>query len=180
MEGLEMESTLLLAATYEPIDIISWKDAVRLMFLGKAEVVEEYEKELRSTYLIIKMPAVVRLLNVFKKRKKKVKFSRVNIYARDKYRCQYCGAKGKMKDFTFDHVVPRAQGGKTVWENIVTCCQGCNLKKGDKSLKQAGMHLIKKPVQPEWLPAVTIRISQKHLPEAWRDYLYWSGILEQD
>jgi len=175
-----MQSTLLLAASYEPIDIISWQDAIRLMFLGKVEVVEEYEKDLRSTYLIIKMPAVVRLLSMFKKRKKKVKFSRVNIYARDKYKCQYCGTGGKMKDFTFDHVIPKAQGGKTVWKNIVTCCIDCNSKKGDKSLEQASMRLRKTPVQPKWLPAVTIRVNQQHMPDAWRDYLYWSGVLDQD
>lgn len=175
-----MQSTLLLAASYEPIDIISWQDAIKLMFLGKVEVVEEYEKDLRSTYLIIKMPAVVRLLSMFRKNKKKVKFSRVNIYARDKYQCQYCGAGGKMKDFTFDHVVPRAQGGKTVWENIVTCCADCNTKKGDQSLKQADMRLRKNPVQPKWLPAVTIRISQQHMPDQWASYLYWNIELLQD
>lgn len=175
-----MQSTLLLAATYEPIDVISWQDAIRLMTLGKVEVVEEYDKELHSTYLVIKMPAVVRLLDVFKRNKKKVKFSRVNIYARDKYRCQYCGKKGKMKDFTFDHVVPKARGGKTNWENIVTCCIPCNRDKGDKSLKEAGMRLIRKPKQPEWIPAVTIRISKKSVPDAWRDYLYWNVALEED
>lgn len=175
-----MESTLLLAATYEPIDVISWQDAIRLMTLGKVEVVEEYDKELHSTYLIIKMPAVVRLLSMFKKKKKKVKFSRVNIYARDRYNCQYCGCGGKMKDFTFDHVVPKSRGGKTTWENIVTCCSDCNLKKADRTPQEAGMQLIRKPKQPQWLPAVTIRVSQKSVPDAWRDYLYWSTTLDQD
>jgi len=175
-----MESTLLLDNSYQPLDIIPWQDAIRLMFLNKVEVIEEYDKELRSTYLIIKMPAVVRLLQAFKRRKKKVKFSRVNIYARDKYRCQYCGSKGSMKDFTFDHVIPRAQGGTTVWENIVTCCQDCNIRKGNRSPKQADMRLINKPVQPEWLPAVIVKVSQKSMPDAWRDYLYWSVALDQD
>jgi len=174
-----MQSTLLLAASYEPIDVISWQEAVRLLTLGKCEVIEEYDKDLRSTYLVIKMPAVVRLVQMFSRRKKKVKFSRVNIYARDKYKCQYCRTKGKLKDFTFDHVVPRAKGGKTTWENIVTCCIPCNSKKGHKSLKDAGMKLIKQPVQPEWLPAVAIRISQKSMPDAWRDYLYWNTALEE-
>lgn len=175
-----MESTLLLAATYEPIDVISWQDAVRLMTLGKAEVIEEYDKDLRSTYLIIKMPAVVRLVSMFRKRKKKVKFSRVNIYARDKYKCQYCGKTGKMKDFTFDHVVPKSRGGKTTWDNIVTCCTACNGKKGDKLPKEAGMQLKAKPEQPSWLPAVTIRVSQRSVPDAWRDYLYWNVTLDED
>jgi len=175
-----MQSTLLLAATYEPIDVISWQDAIRLLSLGKIEIIEEYEKELHSTYLIIKMPAVVRLLSMFKKKKKKVKFSRAKIYARDRYKCQYCGKSGKMDDFTFDHVVPRSQGGRTVWENIVTCCTECNIRKGNKSLKSAGMKLLKEPIQPSWLPAVTITISQRSIPDAWKDYLYWNTALEED
>jgi 5-methylcytosine-specific restriction endonuclease McrA len=116
---------------------------------------------------------------MFKKRKKKVKFSRVNIYARDKYRCQYCGIKGRMKDFTFDHVIPRSQGGKTTWDNIVTCCPDCNCKKDSRTPKEAGMKLRKHPVQPEWLPAITIRVSQKSLPAAWKDYLYWNVTLDE-
>ena len=174
-----MESTLLLAATYEPIDVISWQDAVRLMTLGKVEVIEEYDKDLRSTYLVIKMPAVVRLISMFKKKKKKVKFSRVNIYARDKYSCQYCGKDGRMKDFTFDHVIPKSRGGRTVWKNIVTCCTSCNTKKRDRTPQEAGMKLRNKPTQPEWLPAISIRISQRSVPEAWQDYLYWNVELEE-
>jgi 5-methylcytosine-specific restriction endonuclease McrA len=174
-----MQSTLLLASSYEPVDVISWQDAVRLLTLGKVEVIEEYEKDLRSTYLVIKMPAVVRLLSVFKRRKKKVKFSRANIYARDKYKCQYCGKKGKMADFTFDHVVPKSRGGKTCWENIVTCCDKCNCKKANRTPSEAKMKLLSEPVQPKWLPAVTIRVSQRSVPDAWRDYLYWNVTLEE-
>ena len=123
------------------------------------------------------MPAVVRLVSMFKKKKKPVKFSRINIYTRDKFRCRYCGKKGTTKDFTFDHVIPRIQNGKTSWTNIVTCCVPCNRDKGGRTPEQAGMRLIKKPVQPKWLPAVTIRLSQDSVPQAWQDYLYWSGTL---
>lgn len=175
-----MQSTLLLASSYEPIDVISWRDAVRLLTLGKVEVIEEYDKDLRSTYLVIKMPAVVRLVEMFRRKKKKVKFSRVNIYARDKYRCQYCNRKGKMKDFTFDHVIPKSRGGKTCWENIVTCCTLCNSKKRDLTPQEAGMRLKRRPKQPEWLPSVNIRVSQSSVPEAWRDYLYWNITLEHE
>lgn len=173
-----MKSTLLLTTSYEPIDIISWQDAVRLMTLGKVEVIEQYEDDIRSTYLVIKMPAVVRLMSVFKRRKKKVKFSRIGIYARDKFSCQYCGKKGSFKDFTFDHVIPRSRGGKTVWENIVTCCTKCNTKKGSKTPSEAGMKLRKQPVQPKWLPSVSIKISQHSVHETWRDYLYWTSELD--
>ncbi len=162
-----MESTLLLDMGYQPLAVISWQEAVRLVTLGKSEVIEEYDRDLRSTYLIIKMPAVIRLLSMFKRRKKKVKFSRINIYARDKYRCQYCGTKGKLKDFTFDHVQPKSRGGRTTWENIVTCCEACNCKKGDRTPREAGMRLKKTPVQPKWLPSVTIKVSQRCMPDQW-------------
>jgi len=176
-----MQSTLLLASSYEPVDVISWQDAIRLMTLGKAEVIEEYDKDIRSMYLVIKMPAVIRLVSAFRRNKKKVKFSRVNIYARDKYKCQYCRKKGKMSDFTFDHVLPRSRGGKTSWTNIVTCCDKCNSKKANKTPQEANMSLLKQPVQPAWLPSVTIRLSQRSVPDAWRDYLYWhSSLIEED
>lgn len=174
-----MENTLLLAATYEPVSVISWKSAIKLLFLNKVEVIEEYDQELHSTYLVIKMPAVVRLLSVFKKKNRRVKFSRINIYTRDRFRCQFCGKSGDVKDFTFDHVIPRARGGKTEWENIVTCCVKCNIKKADRTPQEAGMRLIKKPKRPTWLPAVTIRINQRPVPEQWVDYLYWNSTLTE-
>lgn len=174
-----MRSTLLLAQSYEPLDIIPWQEAIRLLTLGKCEVVEEYEDEVRSTYLVIKMPAVIRLLKRFRKHKKPVKFSRINVYARDKFCCQYCGKKGTTPELTFDHVVPRARGGKTNWENIVACCVSCNSKKHSRTPAEAGMKLKVKPVCPEWLPAVVIKINQKSAPEAWRDYLFWTVELEE-
>ena len=85
--------TLLLSQGYEPIRVISWQRALALLTLGKVEVIEEYDAELRAVSLVIKMPAVVRLLRGFRRHKKPVKFSRVNIAARDRYRCQYCVRK---------------------------------------------------------------------------------------
>jgi len=149
------------------------------MTLGKVEVVEEYEHNLRSTHLVFKCPAVIRLLTAFKRHKKPVKFSRVNIFARDKYRCQYCSKKEKMADLTYDHVLPKSQGGKTVWTNIVTACYDCNAKKRDRTPEQAGMRLRTKPVQPRWVPAMSIRISRNAAPEAWRDYMYWTSALDE-
>jgi 5-methylcytosine-specific restriction endonuclease McrA len=145
--------------------------------LGKIEVVESYDGVVRSPSVIIKIPAVVRLLRAFKRFRKPVKFSRVNIYARDKYRCQYCGTKKRLADLTYDHVVPRAQGGKTTWTNIVSCCAACNEKKGNRTPEQAGMRLRNKPVQPRWVPALTIQVSRTSMPDAWRDYLYWTSSL---
>jgi 5-methylcytosine-specific restriction endonuclease McrA len=171
--------TLLLSQSYEPIRLIPWQRAFTLLTLGKVEVVEEYDRDIRTRHVIFKVPAVVRLLRAFRRHRKPVKFSRVNIYARDKYRCQYCGDKAPVSDLTYDHVIPRAQGGKTTWTNIVTSCYACNRAKGNRTPAQAGMKLRTEPVQPRWVPAVSIRISTTSVPDAWRDYLYWTGDLHE-
>src|SRR5689334_5251132 len=153
--NIATDRTLLLSQGYEPIKVISWQRAITLLFLGKVEVLEEYdEHHIRSVSLVIKVPAVVRLLRAFRRHAKPVKFSRVNIYARDNYKCQYCGHKASMSELTYDHVVPRSQGGRTEWTNIVTCCYECNRHKGGRTPKQAGMHLLAQPHQPNWVPAV--------------------------
>ena len=172
--------TLVLSQGFEPIKVISWQRAIALLSLGKIEVIEEYDHDIRSVSLVIKIPAVVRLLSAFRRHKQKVKFSRVNIFARDKYSCQYCGVKGKMDELTYDHVTPRSQGGKTEWGNITTCCYDCNAKKRDRTPAQAGMRLLSQPVQPTWMPAMTITVSQTSAPDAWRDYLYWTGSLDEN
>jgi 5-methylcytosine-specific restriction endonuclease McrA len=142
-------------------------------------VIEEYDHDVRSVSLVIKIPAVVRLLRAFRRHAKPVKFSRVNIYARDHYRCQYCGRRASISELTYDHVTPRSQGGRTEWTNIVTACYECNRRKGGRTPREAGMQLLTPPVQPNWVPAVTIRISMRSIPEAWRDYLYWTGDLSE-
>ncbi len=172
--------TLLLSQGYEPIKIISWQRAITLFFLGKVEVVEEYDADIRSVSLVIKVPAVVRLLKAFRRPNRPVRFSRVNIYARDGYKCQYCGVRAGLRELTYDHVVPRSRGGVTDWENIVTCCYRCNRDKGGRTPKEAGMALLSMPRQPAWVPAVSIRVSLRSVPDAWRDYLYWTSALDTD
>jgi 5-methylcytosine-specific restriction endonuclease McrA len=174
-----LQRTLLLSQGFEPIKVISWQRAITLLFLGKVEVVEEYQQDIHSVNLIIKIPAVVRLLRAFRRHHKPVKFSRVNIYARDNYKCQYCGRKALLTELTYDHVVPRSKGGGTDWTNIVTACYECNRRKGGRTPREAGMQLLAHPVQPNWVPAVTIRISLRSVPDAWRDYLYWTGDLSE-
>lgn len=173
------EQTLVLDQSYRPVEIVPWWVAVALHFKNKVEIVEEYDVDVRSTYLVIKCPAVVRLVRRFRRDKKPVKFSRVNIYGRDKFTCQYCGKKFPMKGLTYDHVIPRAQGGKTVWENIVSACNDCNRDKGGRTPSEAKMKLLKKPVQPTDTPTIVIPISRESAPAAWRDYLYWTGELDE-
>ena len=176
MEGVTAR-TLVLSQSYEPLTVIPWQRAITLLSLGKVEVLEEYASDIRSTTFVLRVPAVVRLLRAFRKYRKPVKFSRVNIYARDGYSCQYCGHSRRLGELTYDHVLPRHQGGKTEWTNIVTACQDCNLRKGARTPEQAGMRLLSRPVQPKWVPAVTITVSSRSVPDAWRDYLYWTGEL---
>lgn len=172
--------TLVLDQGYAPVKVISWQRAIQMLFLNKVEIIEEYDQNIHSTFLVIKIPSVVRLLHKFMHRKKPVKFSRVNIYGRDSYACQYCGVKTRMSGLTYDHVIPRALGGKTTWTNIVTACERCNAKKGGRTPAQARMKLRSQPVQPKDLPAMVLEISSETVPDAWRDYLYWTGSLDED
>ena len=169
-----MEQVLLLNITYEPLRIINWKKAITLLMLGKVEVLEEYARDIHSVSFTIKLPSVVRLLMMVKRPKNQVRFSRQNIYARDKYRCQYCGRKLPVENLSYDHVVPKSRGGKTLWSNIVTSCMACNRKKGGRTPKEANMRLIRKPYKPKWLPALRITIGFTEIPTSWQDYLYWN------
>jgi 5-methylcytosine-specific restriction endonuclease McrA len=173
-------TTLLLDQSYRPVQVIPWQRAITLLFLNKVEIISTYDHNVRSTSVVFKMPAVARLIKAFKRPKKPVKFSRINIYSRDHWCCQYCNKTKTMKELTYDHVRPRSQGGKTTWENIVSCCEDCNSKKGGRTPEQARMPLKKKPIRPTWVPAVQVVVSQESCPDAWRDYLYWSSELDQD
>lgn len=172
--------TLTLNMSYAPCGVVPWQQALTLVFLGKAEVLETYDDEVHSTHLVFKVPAVIRLLRKFRRDKKRVKFSRVNVCARDDFRCMYCGTKKAIGELSYDHVVPKSRGGKTEWKNIVAACYDCNRKKANRTPAEAGMKLRKQPVQPTSTPAVVLRVSRENAPAAWRDYLYWTGDLETD
>jgi 5-methylcytosine-specific restriction endonuclease McrA len=175
---MQNEQTLMLDQGYAPVGIIPWQRAMQMLFLNKCEVVEEYDHEIKTTYLVIKVPAVVRLLGKVRRKKKLVKFSRVNIYGRDGYQCQFCGIRLPIGELTYDHVIPRSQGGKTEWTNIVSCCSDCNQQKANRTPEQAKMKLLKVPIQPVDLPAIVIPLSRTNVPDAWREYLYWTGSLD--
>jgi len=173
--------TLLLNASFEPLRVISWQRAVILWFEDKVEILEEYDDfELTSVSLTIKCPAVVRLFQYVSSKKHRVKFSRINVFARDKYMCQYCGSKPGTQNLTYDHVIPRSRGGKTVWDNIVTCCIPCNSRKADRTPEEARMILRTKPSKPEWSPRTKLMLAIPKTPDCWRDYLYWNQELEND
>lgn len=181
-----MGDTLLLNADFRPHSLLSWKEAITMLLQNKARVVEEYEDwEVRSPSITVKVPSVLVLMKYVMFRKKPV-FNRANIYARDNQTCQYCGkraGKGEalsFRDLTFDHVVPRAQGGGTNWQNIVTACKRCNHRKGGRTPKEAGMSLRTKPVRPSSVSNIELRLSSNSVPDAWKSYLYWTTEIEQD
>lgn len=165
-----MEATLLLNASFEPIKIISWQRAITLMFLNKVEVVDTYERDIRSVSVAIKMPAVVRLLRYVKLQKRRPPLSRLNLLARDGFRCQYCLSDLAYKESTIDHVLPRSQGGTTHWRNVVTACHQCNRKKGGRTPQQAQMALAAEPYEPDWLPVLTVRFFH-NMPPSWITFL---------
>lgn len=163
--------TLLLAPWYFPLKVLHWQDAVKMIYEGTVDVVVEYDEEIRSPSVTWKMPAVVRLRKLAGQIKNGVKFSRVNIYTRDHYRCQYCGVKCRASELSYDHVVPKSAGGRRTWTNIVTACKPCNLRKGDRTCDEAGMWPLKVPVQPASLPLVGPAIDPENAPEEWQDYI---------
>lgn len=162
--------TLVLTPWYFPYKIVGWQDAITLVYLSKVDVVVQYDEVIRSPSTAIRLPAVVRMKRVVKSTKRRVKLSRVNVYLRDGYRCAYCATKLTLSELTYDHVVPRAQGGRTVWENILTACVSCNTKKGNRTPAQAGMRPLTKPYRPVALPIPPPFIDVASAPPEWRDY----------
>jgi 5-methylcytosine-specific restriction endonuclease McrA len=176
-----MEQTLLLNASYEPLKVVHWQRAITLWCQGKVEVIAVHDREVHAVSFSIKLPSVIRLLRyvTIKRRLDYVPFSRANIYARDDYTCQYCGASQPSTELTFDHVIPVAQGGGKDWENIVTCCVSCNRRKGGRTPQQAGLRLLRHPTRPKATHSLRITIGLRHTPESWRDYLYWNVELDR-
>lgn len=166
-----MDQALLLNSTFMPLRIVSWKKAMILMALRKVEVIEEHRKEIHTVSLSIRLPSVIRLLKFVRPRYQEIRFTRYNMYLRDKGRCQYCGHRFNMRDLTYDHVIPRARGGTATWENIVTCCRSCNLRKGGRTPQEAEMGLIRSPKKPSWLPMLDVTMRIDGVPESWQSYL---------
>lgn len=163
--------TLLLSPYYLPLKIIRWQDAVKMKYEGTAEVVAEYEDVIASPSVTWKMPAVMRLRSIPRAQKRGVNFSRLNVYQRDGYRCQYCGGKFPIAALSYDHVVPRSAGGRTDWLNIVTACKACNTRKANHSCDDAGMWPLKPPARPRSLPMSSPVIDPSSAPQEWLGFV---------
>jgi 5-methylcytosine-specific restriction endonuclease McrA len=164
-----MQQVLVLNASYEPLNVTSVRRAHVLVFKGKAEVVEELEEPLHSATDTYPWPHVIRLITYVRvPRAVQRKISRRALFARDGWRCVYCGtASGRL---TLDHVVPRSRGGDSIWENVVTSCAPCNLRKGNRSLEESGLQLRTRPKAPA--PVLFIRLAAPRIPHGWRPYLH--------
>ena len=162
--------------SYYPLSLWSWQDAIKAKWLDRVDIVAEYEDLVHSPSVALKIPSVV-VLKDYVKPQKRVAFTRFNLFLRDEFRCQYCGARAEL---TFDHVVPRAAGGVTSWRNVVAACSPCNLRKGSKALHQTGFSLRKAPRQPEAeeLRNMGRKFPPNYLHESWIDFLYWDAELE--
>jgi 5-methylcytosine-specific restriction endonuclease McrA len=188
-------TTLILNQQYRPHEIVDWKDAVTRMFKGTVEVLVQYDEviahidrqtlhtfpELKRALrqvigtdaesLEIKVPAVTVLRRKLASTKSGVKFSKINVCLRDDFKCQYCRTKLPMSLLNYDHVIPRAQGGKTTWENIVASCYPCNDKKAGRTPEQAGMTLLSVPVKPAVLPMNEPYIDLRRAPPEWEPFV---------
>ncbi|MGH3131642.1 MAG: HNH endonuclease, partial [Gaiellaceae bacterium] len=139
-----------------------------LVYKGKAEVLEQLERSLHSATDTFAWPHVIRLVTYVRvPRAVQRKISRRALFARDGWRCAYCGTAGGR--LTLDHVVPRSRGGESIWENVVTSCAPCNLRKGNRLLEETAMRLLRIPKAPA--PVLFIHLAAPRIPPTWQTYL---------
>ncbi len=198
------QQVLVLNRLWQAVNVCSVRRALTLLFQGHAQVVlevpdgsfqtygfrewrdlsaaEPHPESIHTISLRIRVPRVILLLVFDQLPAKEVKFTRHNIFERDKNTCQYCGKVFDRRDLNLDHVVPRDAGGPTTWENIVCSCVRCNTRKGNRTPQQAGMRLIRKPRRPKWRPFLHVQVG---LPahDQWRHFIdlaYWNVELGED
>lgn len=189
-------SVLVLNRSYLPVHVTSARRAFTLLYQGIARVVNEqyqtFDFEAWSQLAVardaeaigtpggpIRIPRVIVLVAFDRLPKRHVRFSRINLMARDNFQCQYCGRRPHRAELNLDHVVPRSLGGRSTWENVVTSCVDCNRKKGGRTPRQAHVKLLRKPERPRWTPLANLMWSSVRYQE-WRPFLsvvdasYWN------
>jgi hypothetical protein len=191
---------LVLNRHYLPVHVTSVRRAFSLLYQGLAEAVDEqyrtfdfdswsalsatvHDDTIGLIDRVIRVPRVILLLTYDRIPKRQVRFNRFNVYARDRNTCQYCGRHFSRSDLNLDHVIPRSQGGMSVWENIVCSCHVCNRHKGGRTPREAGMKLLRAPRRPEWTPFMLETFSLRRYRE-WLPFLstvdaaYWNTELQ--
>ena len=162
--------------SYYPLSLWPWQEVIKAVFQDRVTVVSTYDKVVRSPSIEFALPSVVSLKSYIDQDRPPA-FTRFNLFLRDSFACQYCTATS---DLTFDHVVPRSRGGRTTWENIVAACAPCNLRKGGRTPKEAGMQVLRIARRPSMyeLQDAGRRFPPHYLHQSWLDYLYWDIELE--
>jgi 5-methylcytosine-specific restriction endonuclease McrA len=165
--------------SYYPLSVWSWQDTIKAIFLGRVDIVSNYDRLIRSPGHDLKLPSVV-ALKEYVPQNRRPPFTRFNVFLRDRFACQYCWSQFPVHDLTFDHLVPRSRGGRTSWTNIVTACTACNLRKSNRMPHECGMQLMAKPFAPtaQQLQKCGRHFPPNYLHDSWRDYLYWDTELE--
>ena len=157
-----MEAVIVLNAGYEFMGLVSWRKAMTLLFSGKVEVLKESDKVVRTVSKSFRIPAVIRLLKFIRQiYRREVPFSRKNVLTRDSCVCQYCGDGFASNELTVDHIIPKVQGGQNRWNNVVACCRVCNVKKGGRTPRQAGMTLVRQPFKPTIMEFLNVYLARK-------------------
>lgn len=162
--------------SYYPLSLWSWQDAIKAVFLDRVNIVSEYDVTVRSPSFEFRLPSVVSL-KTFVRPSRHPAFTRFNVFLRDRFQCQYCGSR---EDLTFDHLLPRSKGGQTTWQNVVTACSPCNLRKANKTVSEAGMTLHLYPYAPsvQDLHNAGRLFPPNFLHDSWLDFLYWDTELD--
>ena len=165
--------------SYYPLSLYSWQDSIKSVFLKRVSIIESYDQEVHSPSVSFRLPSVIALKDYVLPQRKPA-FTRFNVFLRDNFTCQYCHYRFASHELTFDHLVPRCLSGTTSWNNVVSACTNCNLKKGRRLLKFTGMKLLKEPIRPT---SMQLQNNGRNFPpnflhESWRDYLYWDTELE--
>lgn len=187
---------LVLNRSYLPVHVTSAKRAFSLLYQGIARAVNReyrtfdfeswaelsvavHDDSIGMVGRLIQVPRVILLIAYDRVPKRHVRFSRYNIYARDRSTCQYCGIRYSKAELNLDHVIPRSQGGLSTWENVVCSCLPCNRRKGGRTPEQARMQLLQVPRRPEWSPFV-LQVFGADRPADWAPFMstadvsYWN------
>ena len=188
---------LVLNRLFQAVHVTSVRRAVCLLYKGYVRVVDpDYrtydfdnwcdlpvqpeDEFIRTPSDRIRIPRVVLLIDFDKLPKHEIRFTRRNIFLRDRNRCQYCGHKFLTRDLNLDHIVPISRGGRSVWLNVVCCCVKCNSRKGGHTPEEVGMCLIRDPSKPRWHPFMRFSWSGSRY-DSWKNFLdfaYWNIELE--
>ncbi len=178
---------LVLNRSYLPVHITSCRRAISLLYQDVARAVDDqyrtfdfaswsdleidgHEESIGLVNGSMRVPRVVLLLGYDRVPKRSVRFTRFNVYARDRHCCQYCSRRLSRSELNLDHVLPRSRGGTSTWDNVVCSCHRCNRVKGGRTPEEAGMHLRRRPFKPGWSPLLVEEFNLKRYKE-WLPYL---------